>query len=210
MRLLAVLLFLTAAALLGGCNRSAPSTELTILAVNPSVGRAVFRLECEPAGGDIPRPERSCMALASDPTLVTAPKPFTCLGGTFSWWDVTITGRLRGRRIDRNFSTCWTPQMTMIGRLGLEWPVLQKHLLPRRHEELAAGDERTFARGRMRTGDLVTCDIHGHHLEMGVPPPRGIGPSRTSYGGANIVSVFLAVTHNRDGTVHAECGVGDA
>jgi len=43
-----------------------------------------------------------------------------------------------------------TPQMAMIGRLGLGWPVLQKHLLARRHQELAGGEQRTFSSGLLR------------------------------------------------------------
>ena len=40
--------------------------------------------------------------------------------------------------------------MAMIGRLGLGWPVLQKHLLARRHQELAGGEQRTFSSGLLR------------------------------------------------------------
>jgi hypothetical protein len=93
-----------------------PSTDLTLLAVNPCVGRAAFHLACAPTGGDLGNPARACAALVARPQLVTSPKPFTCFGGTFSWWDISITGRLRGRRIHTHTSTCWTPQMAMIHR----------------------------------------------------------------------------------------------
>ena len=56
-RLLAALLCLCCcAALAAGCGggRSAsPATELTMLAVNANVGRAVFHVDCSPAGGDL-------------------------------------------------------------------------------------------------------------------------------------------------------------
>ena len=81
-----------------------------------------------------------------------APKPFVCAGGTFSWWDVTISGRLNGKPIHRAFSTCWTPQMATLGRLGMSWDVLRKHLLPRRHEAVLAGTKRSFPSGVAPTG----------------------------------------------------------
>jgi hypothetical protein len=116
-------------AVLSGCAHGrSPRTKLTIRAVNSSVGRAVFHLECEPPGGDLPRPERACTALARNPDLVTRPEPFVCPGGRFSWWDITIRGRLDGKQIERSFSTCWTPQMATLGRFGMTWQVLQRHL----------------------------------------------------------------------------------
>jgi hypothetical protein len=106
---------------LSGCGgRSArPQSALTILAVNESVGRAVFHLECGPTGGDLPDNASACRALASAPTLVTAPKPFLCPAMP---WQVAISGRLDGRRISRRFFTCWTPQMATIGQLGIGRP----------------------------------------------------------------------------------------
>jgi hypothetical protein len=110
-----------------------PETALTILGVNKSVGRAVFHLACRPTGGDLPDNASACRALASAPTLVTAPKPFLCPAMP---WQVAISGRLGGRRISRKFFTCWTPQMATIGRLGIGRPsVLKAHLLPRRESE---------------------------------------------------------------------------
>src|ERR1041385_9128297 len=120
--------FLVALSLAGCGSRSVPSTDLTLLAVNPSVGRAVFHLRCAPARGDLGDPARACAAVAARPQLVTRPKPFVCFGGTFSWWDVTITGRLNGRPVRTHISTCWTPQMAMIRRLGIGWQSLRAHL----------------------------------------------------------------------------------
>jgi hypothetical protein len=37
---------------------------------------------------------------------VSSSKPFVCLGGTTSWWDITISGRIDGRRLHRSVSTC--------------------------------------------------------------------------------------------------------
>jgi hypothetical protein len=201
-----------ATALSVGCDSSqTPGTNLTMLALNPSVGRAVFHLRCAPTGGDLPDPSRACAALRQQPRLVTRPKPFVCAGGTFSWWDVTISGRLNGTTIRRSFATCWTPQMATIGRFGLSWDVLRKHLVARRHEGVLPGTRRVFPPGVLRAADLVTCDILGHHLEAGVPV--GTGPEgrvSTGYGGANIVSVVLTVAHNRDGSVSASCHRGNA
>src|SRR5438093_1468233 len=111
---LAALLCLLVTFALAGCGSSqlgdsAPQTELTMRAVNTSVGRSVFHLDCEPPGGDLPDPAGACAALSRAPELVTSPTPFTCVGGMFSWWDITISGRLDGKEIDRAFSICWTP-----------------------------------------------------------------------------------------------------
>jgi hypothetical protein len=208
---LALLVPLLAVALAGcgGGHRTGSRTQLTMVALNASVGRAVFHLDCGPTGGDLPAAARACATLARRPQLVTTPKPFTCAGGTFSWWDVTISGRLRGRPLRRAFSTCWTPQMATLGRLGLSWQVLQKHLVPRRRGTVLPGTSRTFPAGDLRAADLVTCDVLGHHLEAGVPDTTGPDAEETvGFGGANVVSVFLSVTHNRDGSVTARCGKG--
>jgi len=112
-----------------GCGGGSlqPKTELTILAVNKSVGRAIFHLDCGPTGGDLPDNGRARRALSSEPTLVTDPKPFLCPAMP---WQVAISGRLDGRRINRTFVTCWTPQMATIGQLGIGKPlVLRAHLV---------------------------------------------------------------------------------
>jgi hypothetical protein len=186
---------------------SQPATKLTLVALNSWVGRAVFHLDCGPAGGDIPRPARACLALAHTPQLVTSPKPFTCMGGTSSWWDVAISGRFNGKQITRAFSTCWTPQMTTIGRLGLAWPVLQKHLVARRVQAVMPGTSVVFAPGVLRAADLVTCTILSHHLQVGVPLAVG-SPASGGFGGANVTSVTLSVGRHRDGSVSASCHTG--
>lgn len=115
---------------LAGCAGGEPRTELTLTAANTSVGRAIFRLRCEPLGGDLPDPAAACAALARDPRLVTDPKPFTCHGGTFSWWEITIEGRLEGKDVGVETSTCWTPQMALIEALGIGGSELQEHVDP--------------------------------------------------------------------------------
>jgi hypothetical protein len=211
MRRVAAFILLVLLAPITGCGSTSvpPGTALKILAVNASVGRAAFHLHCTPARGDLPDNASACAALASAPTLVTAPKPFTCAGGTTSWWEITVSGRIDGHRLHRSVSTCWTPQMAMIGRLGLgRWTVLQSHLLPRRHERVVPGVQRTFASGVLRPGDLITCDIRGHHLEAGVQ--TGSGPSQSvGYSGAHIITVTLEVARDRGGTVLASCHDGD-
>lgn len=194
---------------LAGCGGTAkPSTELTLVALNPTVGRAAFHLACEPSGGDLGSLARVCAALAADPALVTSPKPFVCAGGPFSWWEITITGRLHGRPVRTHVSTCWTPQMAMIGRLGIGWHSLQAHLVPRRQEAAVPGVPQTFPAGRLRPADLVTCTILGHKLEDGVP--IDFGTSSTGYDGDNVTPVTLSVTYNRDGSVTASCHRGGA
>jgi len=203
------LVFLVAVSLAACGSRSAkPSTDLTLLAVNPYVGRAAFHLTCAPAGGDLGDPARACAAVAAHPQLVTNPRPFGCVGSTSSWWDITITGRLRGRRIHTHTSTCWTPQMAMIRRLEIGWQSLRAHLLPRRREAVLPSMSKTFPSGVLRPADLVTCNIRGHELEDGVPIEYVT--SSNGYGGKNVTSVTLSVTHNRDGSVTASCHVGDA
>ena len=75
---------------------------------------------------------------------MTAPKPFTCAGGTVSWWDLTISGRIGGHHLTHRVSTCWTPQMATLKKLGLA-SSLGRHVLPRRHGVVLPGLKRTFA-----------------------------------------------------------------
>jgi hypothetical protein len=97
--------------------------------------------------------------------------------------------------------------MATIGRLGLGWPALRRHLFPRRRAAVVPGTERTFPPGLLRSADLVTCDIRGHHLEQGVPDEPG-GAASAGFGGENVVSVALSVSLARDGSVHSSCHVG--
>lgn len=207
-----VIFLLLITVLLAGCGGSdsaaarrgaVPETRVTILAVNPNVGRAVFHLACEPAGGDLPSPARACDALHDTPSLVTNPKPFICHGGPNSWWDITIAGRLRGRAFRSHTATCWTPQMAMIGQLGINRS-LAAHLVPRRSQELIGGEQRTIPAGVLRPGDLVVCQTRGRRLEDGVPIEVG-AHSQTGYSGVGVTSVTLTVTRHRDGSVTASC-----
>ena len=102
-----------------GCGDESPSTSLQLVATNPSLGRATLRLECDPARGDVPRPAAACAGLARDPAVLLHPKPFVCFGGTFSWWEIRITGRYNGKPVDVRTDTCWTPQMELIRVLGI-------------------------------------------------------------------------------------------
>lgn len=125
-RLAAVLVTVGAAA---GCGEATPSTSLTLVATNPHLGRATFTLRCDPPGGDVPRPASACARLGGDPRVLLRPKPFTCWGGTFSWWDVTVSGRYDGEPVSVRTSTCWTPQMRLIRVLGIG-SALSRHLDP--------------------------------------------------------------------------------
>jgi hypothetical protein len=162
--------------------RQAFTLALTILAVNPSVGRAVFHVSCPGS--------RACAALAAQPSLLTAPRPFVCLGGTFSWWTLTLSGRADGRRIRTRVDTCWTPQMALIGKLGIGGE-LESHLQPRRVGSVLPGLTRTFV--SLRPGDVVAC----RSLRVGVPYS---GAPSEEQGG-----LTLTVTRRGDGSVTASC-----
>jgi hypothetical protein len=183
-------------------------TELTIRSVNSEVGRAEFHLSCDPPGGDLPDPAHACSALSQHPALVKRPKPFTCLGGTFSWWEIEIRGQLDGEPISTDTSTCWTTQMDMLGALGMDWDVLQAHLLPRRHREVLPETTRVFKAGELDVADEVACDIRGHHLAAGVPEYTDGVPLTVGYDGLHIVPVTMAVERQDDGSVEVACHTG--
>ena len=188
-----------------GVRGGTPNTRLTIVALDSYVGRAVFHLSCEPAGGDLPDVTTACGALDQKPELMTNPEPFTCRGGPGSWWLVKVSGLLQGEAISRTFSTCWTLQAPTLAQLGLTWDVLRSHLVPRRHKRAPAGTKHRFAPGVLRETDLVTCDIRGHHLKVGVPEEAG-RPVSVSAGTHPVVT--LTVAYNRDGSVTASCRGG--
>ncbi len=185
-----------------GVRGETPSTRLTIVALDSWVGRAVFHLSCEPVGGDLPDATKACAALDQKPELITDPEPFTCRGGPGSWWLVRVTGSLHGEAISRTFATCWTLQAPTLAQLGLTWDVLRSHLVPRRHKRVPAATKRRFAPGVLRETDLVTCDIRGYHLKVGVPEEAG-RPVSVSAGTHPVVT--LTVAYNRDGSVTASC-----
>jgi hypothetical protein len=127
------------AASLVGCGGSRDhTTALKLTATNHFAGTATFHLRCAPPGGDIADPARACGALRSHPSALLSPKPFVCWGGTASWWDVRITGRFDGRRVVVSTSTCWTRQMELIDRLGLDGGQLWAHTAPPPDEVLRA------------------------------------------------------------------------
>ncbi|MDX6480746.1 MAG: Subtilisin inhibitor-like [Gaiellaceae bacterium] len=199
------LVLIAVAAGCGSGGETLADTHLTLTALNPTIGLAAFHLTCAPVGGDLPDAAAACSALRRDPGLVTAPKPFVCIGGTASWWDVTISGRLDGKAVRQKFSTCWTSQMKTIGELGLEWTSLRHHLVPRRHGVVAAGQTRTFPAGALRPGDVVRCTIQGHAVELGVTDHVGtLGSS--GFGG--MVNTTLTASRHADGSVTARCSQG--
>ena len=206
-RLLLALPVLLVAAGCGSGTKLA-GTKLTLTAVNPTVGQAVFHLERGPAGGDVADPAAACAALGRDPTLVTSPQPYTCLGGPSSWLDMTITGRLDGKPVHRKFSTCWTPQMATLKKLGLARS-LTHHILRRRDGIVRPGIRRTFPPGTLRPGDILICRILNHRLQLGIPTGFGsIGSA--GFGGKNVVAVTLTGARHADGSVTGSCHRGNA
>jgi len=197
-------------ALAAGCGSGAhgTATRLTFSALNTNVGLAVFHLDCAPAGGDVTDPASACAALAHDPKLVTAPKPYTCLGGPTSWFDVTISGRLAGKPVHRQFSTCWAHGMATLDELHL-FKNFNRHIRPRRTRTLVVGIPHTFPPGALRPGDLVTCRTGGHDLELGVPAHAGSMGSN-GFGGVGVVGARLSGTRHADGSVSASCRRGES
>jgi len=207
------------AALLSGCGdtgtagpsvgaspqRREQATHLILNAVNPHVGRARYELRCDPPDGDVPDPVGACSELAANPTLVTQPEPFVCHGGTFSHWELVLSGRFRGQPVNTHVSTCWTHQMALIRHLGLGGR--PPRLLPRRTRQLADGERATYPSDELRPGDLVTCLAQGKRLEAGVGF-RASGPSNVGWDPHP--SVWLTVETREDGSVHAECNTPQA
>src|SRR6266576_1994153 len=91
-------------------------TSLKVVATNQFGGHAVFHLRCDPASGNVPDPVKACAAISAQPSLVTKPKPFLCWATA---WRFTILGRMNGRPVHTKVLSCWTPQMALIGKLGL-------------------------------------------------------------------------------------------
>jgi len=192
-------LLLVAAVCCTACSSGRPATRLTILAVSPDAGRAVFHVRC---------PGRGCAAIEAEPQLALRPKPFVCHGGPWSWWDLWITGRIAGRPVRTHVATCWTPQMPLIGKLGIA-QTLRAHLVPRRRRELMLGERATSPPGAPRPGDAVVCRTHWARLDDGVPLLYEGGGSASGYGNKRR-EVMLRVVRHRDGSVTATCKQGRA
>jgi hypothetical protein len=187
----AVLIVLAAGCGSGGS--SLPRTHVTLTALNTNVGMAVFHLDCSPAGGDVADPAATCAALAADPRLVTAPKPYTCLGGPSSWFDMTISGRLGGKPVHESFATCLARGMPTIDKFEL-FKNFNRHIRPRRHGRVTAGRSITFPAGALRPGDLLVCAEHPR-ITLGLSDRFGpLGSSRS-----------LTGTRHRDGSITARC-----
>jgi hypothetical protein len=92
------------------------------------LGTARFTLRCSPDGGTLPGATRVCELLARNPSLLLAPKPFTCVGGLTSWWTIDARGTLHGKRVRTHFATCWTPQQALIRALDLHWKTLLRRI----------------------------------------------------------------------------------
>lgn len=221
MKRLALILPILAVSVACGSGRNLAGTKLTLTAYNPNIGLAVFHLDCGPTGGDVSDPAVACSSLGHDPKLVTSPQPFTCLGGPQSWFDMTIAGRFAGRPLQRKFSTCWTPQMAMLDKLGLA-NTLRRHVRPRRRGLVLAGATHTFPPGELRRGDLIVCTILHHRLELPISGNQGpVGRTGVGFGGkyvevgnspevttVDVVHVSLGGTRNADGSITANCRRG--
>jgi Subtilisin inhibitor-like len=205
MRLRNLLLLLLIPTLTGCEIGQEQGTELTIRASNERAGRAEFHLSCDPPGGDLPNPARACAALSEEPGLVTRPEPIECRV-QYCPWGVTIEGSLDGKSIDVDLITGLPVEdlgiYGILGRLGISWELLQKHVT-RRRVEIRPETRRVFEPGELEVADLVTCDIRGHHLEASVLSHSG-SPVTVGYGGTNNM-VTMTVQTREDGSVAADC-----
>jgi hypothetical protein len=218
MKRLALILPVLAVTVACGSGMNLSGTKLNVRAIDPSEGLAVFRLDCGPTGGDVTDPSAACSALAHDPKLVTSPQqPIVC-GGPDSDFDVTISGRLAGKHVRQTVSTCWTPGMPTLDKLGL-LTSLHRNLRPRRRGLVLAHRTHTFPAGALRPGDLIVCTILRHRLALPIPehgePIRGTG---VEFGGKLVevgdspdettidaVDVTLKGKRNPDGSITASC-----
>src|SRR5690348_14905787 len=121
---------------------------------------------------------------------------------------MTISGRLAGKPVHRKFSTCWTPQMATLRKLGFA-STLGRHVLRRRSGIVQPGLRRSFPPGTLRPGDLLVCKILHHRVRLGIPATFGpIGSA--GVGGKDVVSVTLSGTRHADGSVTASCQRGSS
>lgn len=105
------------AAVVFGCGgHSTKKTSLTLVADNRLGSKAVFHLRCDPAGGDIADSLRACAMLDKFPNSLLHPTPFICHA---DYWHLAITGDFKGRSVNVETDTCWTPQMKLIDHFGI-------------------------------------------------------------------------------------------
>lgn len=188
-----VVLLLGLAAGCGG-GKSVTPTHLRITALNPNVGMAIFHLDCAPAGGDVADPASACATLARDPALVTAPKPYTCIGGPWSWFDMTISGQLAGKPVHERFSTCWAHGMATLDKLDL-FKDFNGHIRPPRRGVVPIGTPMTFPPRALRPGDFLVCARPYRHVKLGIPDTVGAMGSAGRLNG----------TRHADGSITARC-----
>ena len=132
MRLLGVSALLVAAltAACGSDDESAgspPSERLTI-AVWPqgmAAGNAQhWTLECDPAGGTHPTPERACARLASLPApFKPVPKDMMCTQIYGGPEEARVTGTFRGRSVDARFNRVNGCEIARWDRVAVLFPI---------------------------------------------------------------------------------------
>jgi hypothetical protein len=95
------------ALLVSGCGSSHPGARLLI-----ATGGRVYRLQCDPAGGTAPRPERICAELRRSPNLLVGGPAIDHSCPPAAYTTFRIAGTYRGHRVDAIFppSSCaWVP-----------------------------------------------------------------------------------------------------
>lgn len=94
------------------CGAADHSTSVQIVATNPDAGRAVFAFSCNPPRGNVGLPWQACSGVLKDPALVEHPLSVDgCFGLISTGWQLTIHGRIRGKRFHSAVSTCWRGRM---------------------------------------------------------------------------------------------------
>lgn len=85
-------------------------TKLTISVLLPLAGTKTVGLQCDPPGGTVPNPRRSCAILEKHGEAMLTPVEVTgiCAGGSVSAY-LRARGTYRGEQVDVATSTCDSP-----------------------------------------------------------------------------------------------------
>lgn len=86
-------------------------------------------------------------------------------------------------------------------------PPAVRSIRPSRELSLRRGEQRTFAPGALRPGDVLTCELAGQRLHIRIPNRPGVawsaGTGAATPGGS---SAQLQVSVSSDGSATASCG----
>ena len=197
-------------------------------------GRALFRLKCDPAGGNVADPQGACAAIAAQPSLVTNPKPYLPGRPDVSFGGLgipaggplmqvchshpvklcpangpdyfKITGSVNGKPVDFGGGGIFATDVPLVAKLGLAKRdgMPVVRLEPRRHRFVAMSHTRKFAPGVLRPGDLVTC--RANHSYGGFPLSASVPVHRgNAPEGSSAMPGLVAIRIRADGAVLVSC-----